>query len=500
MLGEIISMKKAVLVTAALWGLSVFSNGQTALTIEKALDIAEKSSPTLRRSLMSLERYQENLTAQRASLKSKFSLNLDPLSYNKNRSFDNRLSQWYTNERISSNGTFRVDQPILWTDGVISLINTFGWQDNNSNVDGTQNSNKAFSNDLYLQLNQPLFTYNTRKMALKQMELDYENALISYALQRLNTERQITTQFYNVFTAQNNLEISKEELKNAQQSYEIIKNKVDADLSARDELFQAELNLSTAQSSVEDRQVSLENAKDNLKQTLGMNLDEDIVVLAEIEIKQVEVNMDQAISHGLDSRLELRQREIERENLEFEMIRTKASDEFKGDLSLSFGLIGDHSHLNRIYDNPTQNPRVSVSFTVPIFDWGAKKARIRAQKTAQKINELDYEEDKVDIALNIRQVSRSLENLYTQIKIADQNVKNAQLTYDLNLERYRNGDLTGMEMNQFQTQLSNKKMTYSQTLINYKVELLNLKILTLYDFEKDLPIVPINEVSTKNKK
>lgn len=500
MLGEIISMKKAVLVTAALWGLSVFTNGQTALTIEKALDTAEKSSPTLRRSLMNLERYQENLTAQRASLKSRFSLNVDPLSYSKNRSFDNRLSQWYTNEKISSNGTFRVDQPILWTDGMISLINTFGWQDNSSNVDGTENSNKAFSNDLYLQLTQPLFTYNTRKMALKQMELDYENALISYALQRLNTEKQITSQFYNVFTAQNNLEISKEELKNAQQSYEIIKNKVDADLSARDELFQAELNLSTAKSSVEDRQVSLENAKDNLKQTLGMNLEEDIVVLAEIEIKQVNVNMDQAISHGLDSRLELRQREIERENLEFDMIRTKASDEFKGDLSLSFGLIGDHSHLNRIYDNPTQNPRVSVSFAVPIFDWGAKKAKIRAQKTAQKINELDYEEEKVDIALNIRQVTRSLENLYTQITIADQNVKNAQLTYDLNLERYRNGDLTGMEMNQFQTQLSNKKMTYSQTLINYKIELLNLKILTLYDFEQDLPIVPIKEISTKNKK
>ena len=500
MLGEIISMKKAVLVTAALWGFTIFTNGQTALTIEKALDIAEHSSPSLRRSLMNLERYQENLTAQRASLKSRFSLNVDPLSYNKNRSFDNRLSQWYTNERISSNGTFRVDQPILWTDGVISLINTFGWQDNNSNIDGTENSNKAFSNDLYLQLTQPLFTYNTRKMALKQMELDYENALISYALQRLNTERQITNQFYSVFTAQNNLEISKEELKNAQQSYEIIKNKVDADLSARDELFQAELNLSTAQSSVEDRQVSLENAKDNLKQALGMNLQDDIVVLAEIDIQQVQVNMDQAINHGLDSRLELRQREIERENLEFEMIRTKASDEFKGDLSLSFGLIGDHSHLNRIYDNPTQNPRVSISFSVPIFDWGAKKARIRAQKTAQKINELDYEEEKVDIALNIRQVSRSLENLYTQIKIADQNVKNAQLTYDLNLERYRNGDLTGMEMNQFQTQLSNKKMTYSQTLINYKIELLNLKILTLYDFEKDLPIVPVKEVSTKNKK
>ena len=30
--------------------------------------------------------------------------------------------------------------------------------------------------------------------------------------------------------------------------------------------------------------------------------------------------------------------------------------------------------------------------------------------------------------------------------------------YDLNLTRYREGDITGMDMNQFQTQLSNKKI------------------------------------------
>ena len=68
-------------------------------------------------------------------------------------------------------------------------------------------------------------------------------------------------------------------------------------------------------------------------------------------------------------------------------------------------------------------------------------------------------------------------------------MKNAQLTYDLNAERYRNGELTGMEMNQFQTQLSNRKMSYVSTIIEYKKELLNMKILTLYDFENDEPIM-----------
>ena len=84
--------------------------------------------------------------------------------------------------------------------------------------------------------------------------------------------------------------------------------------------------------------------------------------------------------------------------------------------------------------------------------------------------------------------------------IAEQSLKNAQLTYDLNSERYRNGELTGMEMNQFQTQLSNQKMSYVSTIINYKLELLNLKIISLYDFENGVPIVPMSVVPQDEKK
>lgn len=486
--------KRKILLAAFLLGSMLpAARAQQILTIEKAMDIAAEGSPALRRSFINLEQYRQILIAQKASLKSKFTLNLNALEYSRNRRFDNRFSEWYTNQSTSSSGTFRIDQPILWTDGQISLINTFGWQENKSDMNGSESYNRAFSNDLYLQLTQPIFTYNRRKIELKKIEYDLENANISYALQRLSTEQDITDQFYSVYMSQNNLEISREELLNAKQSHEIIKNKVEADLAAREELFQAELNLATAQSSVDEREVSLENAKDKLKQTLGMNIDEEIVVFAEVNIKPVEVDIQKAISHGLGSRLELRQREIQTENLKFTMIETKAMNEFKGDISVSFGLMGDNRKLANVYDNPTQNPRVSVSFSVPIFDWGEKKARVKAQQMAQAINSLDAGEERKSIELNIRQVCRNLENLRTQIEIARQNVENAQLTYDLNLIKYREGDITGMDINQFQVQLSNKKISYSQAQINYKIELLNLKILSLYDFEKNEAIVPLKD-------
>ena len=184
--------------------------------------------------------------------------------------------------------------------------------------------------------------------------------------------------------------------------------------------------------------------------------------------------------------------------LDFQMIRTKALNEFKGEIAASIGLTGDNKNFKDIYSMPTTNPRVTVSLTIPLFDWGEKKARIKAQETAQLINKLETVEEKKTIEMDVRKTYRNLENNVRQIDIAKQNVTNAQLTYDLNLERYRNGDLTGMEMSQFQTQLSNKKISLAQAMINYKIELLNLKIQTLYDFEANRSILPeINSLIEK---
>ena len=493
-----------------LLGMTLHLSAQKTLTIDQALDIAEENNPQMKNSKLSFERTQFALEAERASLKSQFSLNLAPFGYSQDRRFDNRFSEWYTNKNLSSNSTFRVVQPILFTDGVLSLVNRFGWQDNQSQIWEmiqdpndpknripmlTDRRNKAFSNRLSIQYDQPLFTYNRRKMALRQLEYDHENSGISYALQRLRTEQSITRQFYSVYSLQNTLAIRLEEFENAKKNFAIISDKVEAGLSAREELFQAEVNLASSESSVQQTTVSLNDAKDNLKQALGMSLSEDIVVVASIVISPMIVDPEKAIQSGLESRVELRQREISMELAEMQMIQVKARNEFKGDLSLSLGITGDHQNFGNIYENPTQSPSISIGFSIPIFDWGEKKARIKAQERAQTIARNDYENTKIDIELNIRSTLRSLDNIRAQILIEEKRVRNAQMTYELNEIRYREGDLTGLQISQYQSQLSSARTSLVREQINYKNELLNLKILTLYDFENDKPILPVRKLN-----
>ena len=473
------------------------ANAQQILTLDKALDIARSNSPDIRKSLLNLERSEQILKAQNAALKSNFSLNLIPFGYDQTRSFDNFNAKWFTSKTTQSFGTFTVSQPFLPTDGTISLMNRFGWQDKSS-IQGLNNTeSKAFTNYLSLSISQPIFTYNRTKLQLKELGLDLENAQLSYAMQKLNMEKQVTQFFFDVYLAQMNLEISRDEFNNTQRSYEITQNKVTAGIAAKEELYQAELNFATAKSTLQNAQVNLDNLKDQFKQYIGMDIMEEITVMTDIVLTPVAFDVKKAIDFGLSSRMELRQRAINIETSQFDMIRTKSLNEFKGDISLSLGISGDNEKLKNIYDNPTNNPRVAVSFNIPLYDWGEKKARIKAQEAVLETQKLGEVEQRKQITLDIRKVYRSLQNLVIQIDITKQNEKNAQLTYEIKLERYANGDLTSMDMNLYQNQLSSKKMAYAQALIDYKIELLNLKIQSLFDFEKNEPIIPANLIQNK---
>ena len=107
---------KRLIISFSLAAMLCPGGAQTVLTMDRALDIAGANSPEMRTALLNLEKYKLNVIAQRASLKSQFSLSLNPADYSKRRSFDSRLSQWYTNEMFSTSGTFRIDQPVIWTE------------------------------------------------------------------------------------------------------------------------------------------------------------------------------------------------------------------------------------------------------------------------------------------------------------------------------------------------------------------------------------------------
>lgn len=481
-------LKHILLLILSVYGINK-AIAQQVLTLEKALNIAFENSPTLLQSKISLEQRQLNLKAQDASLKSQFSLDINPFNYTRNNQYDSYNSKWYANESMSSSASLGIRQPIKWTDGTISLINDFSWQDASNRTSG--GSNTSFTHNLSLQIEQPLFTYNRTKMQLQELEFALENAKISYAMQQLNIEKSVTTQFYDVYQKQKDLNTAKDEYNNQKQNYEIIKNKVDAGLVAKEELYQAEVNLASSESSVYTQEINYENTKDNFKLLLGLSLDEDVMVLPNTEIVTVNVNTNDAVKYALEQRMEIRQKEITLEENLFSIIQAKAENEFKGSISARIGMDALGGKVNNMYNKPTDNERIGISFNIPIFDWGAKKARVKSSELALESTKIDIQEQNKEITINVRQICRNLPTLVSQINIKKKSIENAERTYEINLEKYRNGNLTGMELQQYQTQLTEAKQAHTNAIISYKLELLNLKIQTLWDFENNKSYLPV---------
>jgi outer membrane protein TolC len=459
---------------------------QQPLTFEDALHIAKTNSPDIQQARLSLERSQELLDAEEASLKSRFSLNLDPITYSHEQVFDRFNNTWNTSELKSSSGLFLVSQPIIWTDGILELRNRFSWQDAYSEFRGTQN--ETYSNNLYLSYYQPIFTYNRTKLALEEVQLDNENALLYYRIRELLLERQVAQRFYTAYQSKMSLLVTKEDYQNRVQSYQIIKNKVDAGLTAQEELYQAELDMTSSKSQVQNQQVSLDNALDELKHLIGTSLFDDITVVADISMDSIDVDLQKALEYGLNNRLELRQRNIDIELARANLTRSSATNEFRGDISLTYGITGNDEKLASVYDKPTQNQQVNLSLEIPIWDWGERESRISAAQSSIKKSEVSLADEKNLIIIAIRQAYRSLQNHMIQVELERQNVKTAQLTYDINLERYENGDLTSMDLNLVQNQLSQRKIGLINAMISYKMDLLDLKIESLWDFEKNQPV------------
>ena len=475
-----------IIVLMNLLAFNVFS--QNGITLEQALTTAESNSPTILKTRLSLIRSQENLNAQNDALKSKFALSVSPITYSQDRAFNSSFSDFNTTKDLQSSGSFTVVQPFLPTDATITLSDNFGYTNNIYN-EKFPTAGVAYNNDLTIQLNQPLFTYNHTKLNLKTLQLQLETAQLNYAIQLLAMEQSVSQAFYAVYQAQQSMDISNQAYQDMRKNYEITKNKADAGISAQSEKFQAELNLATTKSDYENKQVAFENSKDAFK---NLSLYDDIIVIPNIAVDTtVKIDIAFAIDQGLASRMELRESKINIETSELNLIQTKALNEFHGNLALSFGYNGNNKYLKDIYNDPKNNENVALTFQIPVWDWGEEKARIKASEATIESNKIDLGVEQNSIILAVRQSYRNLRNLINQIEIARQSVKNAQLTYDLNLEKYKNGDLTGMDLSIYQNQLSQNKLTYTNSLISYKLELLNLKILTLYDFEKKQPVIPV---------
>jgi outer membrane protein TolC len=143
-----------------------------------------------------------------------------------------------------------------------------------------------------------------------------------------------------------------------------------------------------------------------------------------------------------------------------------------------------------VFNRQSHNEGIRVTLSIPIWDWGIRKNNIKSTELSIEESEINLEEAKKDVMIRIRELCRNLPRYLNKIELSRKSIENAEITYKINHEKYLNNTISAMMFRDYQEQLTTARQNHVNAIIDYKMQLLEIKIYTLWDFERNESIVP----------
>ena len=240
----------------------------------------------------------------------------------------------------------------------------------------------------------------------------------------------------------------------------------------------------------------MEREEDDFKQLIGLDLNEKIQIQTDLQYDTFAIDLDKAIEEASKNRLEINESELDVKLQEIRLDRAKREREFSGNISAYYDITGVstinegptrdlfESSFDNFVDRPP-NRGITVSLSYPIFDWGRGSAREQQQEANLRRTVLNFENTKITIIREVRDVVRSVEEAKNRLKINEKNQEVAQRSYEISSMRFENGDITSQELGVEQERLATTQLNYLDAFITFQLAVADLKRKTLWDFQNN---------------
>jgi outer membrane protein len=339
-------------------------------------------------------------------------------------------------------------------------------------------------NPLIIGFSQPLFAFNSLSWDKKIEPLRYEESKKKYVEDLEEVSRTAASMFFDLLIAQINLEIAEKNRENNDILYKIGEAKSQMGKLSRDDLLQLKLAALNAGKALAQASLFVESAMLRMNYYLGDKENSLINLMMPEELAMFDIDTETAIREARSNKyqtVEFRRTLLEANR---EVARAHGDNGLNATVYGTFGLSNRASDIPGIYKDPVDQQTLRIGFQIPIVDWGRSTARI---KTAEANNKFVA----YDIALKETNFDQEI---YTQIKqfkmIRDQmptNIladKTALERYEIAKQRYMLGDLSITDLNIALQEKDQAKRDYIMALKSFWDAYFNIRVLTLYDFEK----------------
>jgi outer membrane protein len=383
-----------------------------------------------------------------------------------------------------------LSQVIAPTGASVSIFSNLNRYDNLvSDQEYTQYSGQPVS----IALNQPIFQFNQLRWNKMIKPLEYEESQKRYFEELEQISVRATSRFFDLLLAQIQLEIAQKNVQSNDTIYKIANGRYNLGKITENDLLQLELNLVNSQLEVSQANVNQQQASLNLKSFIGIK-DDNLILNLVIpdDIPYFLVEEQEALMEARKNKADYISFERRLLEAQEQVARAKMTNGVDMNFQAVYGLAGVSAQdqmLGDVYQNPSDNVRVGLQFSVPVLDWGRQKSRKMTALANQKLVEYQLIQDEETFDQEVLTQARNFNLLRDQLAARLKSDVIAQKAYNISKQLFIIGKISITELNGALASKDLAKRNYISSLRDFWNAYYQLREKTLYDFQNNQLLV-----------
>lgn len=381
------------------------------------------------------------------------------------------------NNSMTNSLTLSVDQELPSLGGKLSLQSYLYRLDQFD-----YNLNTYNSQPLRLSYTQPLRSYNALKWEKKIAPKQYEQAKKLYLENMEEVAIQATNLFFDAITSQSDYNQNVSKLEDLTRLYDISLKRFELGTINKADILQLELSKLNAKVSLTKSRIQMDNCLFNLFSYMGVRDYQQVRLIPPSNVTDITVTEKDILSKALENS----SHQIDQDLTLLAAQQNLASAKSAKGIQLQFnGEIGFNQTTNKFssaYSNLRDNEIVGLSLTMPIFDWGVKKGRVKVAQSNLELAKTKIERAQEEYVQNLRQqaLQFSFQAELCRTSMRAQDISKER--YEITKKRFETGTVSVTELNTAMQEQETAKLQYINQLQLYWSYYYTLRKATLYDW------------------
>ena len=458
-------------------------NDTLRMSLDECILLARRQSVDAAVALGELKSAYWEWRSHKANLLPEVSLSANVPTYNKRYSTyqkEDGTHSYVRNDYMELDGSIYVSQKIWPTGGTLSVESSLDWMRQMSG-DTSGGRNQFMSMPIALTLSQPLFGVNTVKWDRRIEPIRYKEAKASFLTETEQVAMQAISLYFNLLLANENVNIAEQNLQNAEKLYEVAQAKREMGSISQNDVLQMRLGILNAQSALTSAESHRKAQMFELKAYL--DVESDIEPIVPEEIPEVTLLYEEVLEKALANNAFANR--MRRRQLEADYSVAYAKGNMRSvTLYAQVGYTGTDRTFGDAYRNLSSKQVVQVGVSLPLLDWGKRRGQVKVAESNREIVRNQVRQQSQEFRQNLFVLTEQFNHQRQQLRIAEEADTIAQRRYHTNVETFKIGSISTLELSDAQTAKDEARQRRISELFNYWYYYYQLRSITLWDFEK----------------